>query len=147
MRQDLFSCFSRTALSGFLIVLIVLAGVQAASATTKEEAIALCKQALTSDHGAQKTRDIEFRHHDDVPYVYGNADFSDAVGVHFRCRVYHEKVRSLRFLVKDPEYEDGRAWSKERPRGAAHYDLQLDEAAKSPPPHDPATPHFERVPQ
>ena len=109
MRQDLISRFSRAMLNSFVTALIVLAGTQAASATTKEEAAALCTQELTSDHGAQKIRDIEFHYHDHVPYVYGNADFSDAVGVHFRCHAYYEKVRTLRYLVKDPEYVDGRA--------------------------------------
>ena len=147
MRKNLLTRFSRAPLNGFCTLLIVLAGAQAASATTDDEAVTLCTQALAGDHGAQRIRDIEVHHHDHVPYVYGNADFSDAVGVHFRCRVYHEKVRSFRYLVKDPEFENGRAWSKERPHGAAHNDLQLDDAAKSPPPHDPATPHFVRVPK
>ena len=109
MRQNLFARFSRATLNGFVTALIVLAGAQAASATTNDEAVALCTQALTSDHGAQTIRDIKVHHHDHVPYVYGNADFSDAVGVHFRCHAYYEKVRTLRYLVKDPEYVDGRA--------------------------------------
>ena len=147
MRQSLSTCFSHTLLSALLAIPIVIASVLAAPATTKEKAAELCMQALTNDHDAQNVRDISVHHHDGVPFVYGNADFVDAVGVHFRCRVYHEKVRTLRYLVNDPQYENGRAWSKERPRDAPHYDLKLDEAAMAPPPHNPATPHFERVPQ
>lgn len=146
MRQILASRFSRASLNGFASILIVLAGVQAAPAITNDEAVTLCTQELMHQ-GSLAIHDIEVHHHDRVPYVYGNADFSDAIGVHFRCRVYHEKVRALRYLVKDPTLRKGRAWSKERPHGAARYDLQLDEAAKTPPPHDPATPHFQRVPQ
>jgi hypothetical protein len=138
--------FSHAALRAAAAILIVLAGAQAASATSNDEAVALCTQELMSSHGAQEIRDVEVHHHDGVPYVYGNADFSDATGVHFRCRVYHEKVRTLRYLVNDPSMVNHRVWVKARPHGAAHHGLQLDDAAKAAPPLDPAEPHFERVP-
>jgi hypothetical protein len=146
MQQDLLLRFSHAALRAVAAILIVLAGAQAASATTYDEAVALCEQELMSNHGAQEIRVTLVRRHDHVPYVYGNADFSDATGVHFRCRVYHEKVRAVRYLVKSSHMASGRAWAKARPHGAEHHDLQLDDAAKTPPPLDPAEPHFQHVP-
>jgi hypothetical protein len=41
---------------------------------------------------------------------------------------------------------NGRAWAKDRPQGAEHEGLELDEPAMSAPPPDPASPHFVRVP-
>lgn len=144
--------FPSIAMRGAAAAILVMAGVHAASATTDDEAAALCQQELTGNQGALEVRDIEVRRHverdhEGVPFVYGNADFADATRVHFRCRVFNEKVTSVSYLVKDPEFVDGRAWSKERPHGAGHHDLMLDEPAKSPPPANPVSPHFERVPQ
>jgi hypothetical protein len=146
MQQDLLLRFSHAALRTAAAILIMLAGAQAASATGNDEAAALCKQELMSGHGAQEIRDVKVIRHHRVPFVYGNADFSDATGVHFRCRVYNEMVRAIRYLVKNPSMASGRAWAKARPHGAEHRDLQLDDAAKTPPPLDPAEPHFQPVP-
>jgi len=68
MQQYLLLRFSRAVLRAGAAILIVLAGAQAASATSKEEAAALCKQELVSNHGAQEIRDVEVtHHHDGVP--------------------------------------------------------------------------------
>jgi hypothetical protein len=146
MQQDLLLRFSHAILRAAAAALIVLAGAQAASATGNKEAVALCEQELMSSHGAQEIRDVNVIRHDHAPFVYGNADFSDATGVHFRCSVYHEKVRAIRYLVKNPSMGSGRAWAKARPHGAEHRDLQLDDAAKMPPPQNPPDPHFQPVP-
>ncbi len=146
MQQDLVPRYSHAALRVAAAILIVLAGAQAASATSNDEAVALCKQELMSNHSAQEIRDVKVIRHERVPFVYGNADFPDATGVHFRCKVYNNNFRELLYLVKDPTMAKGRAWVKTRPRGAEHNGLQLDDAAKMPPPLNPADPHFQRVP-
>lgn len=102
---------------------------------------------MLKKHEAVSVKDLKHVHHEDVPYVYGNADFSDLKGLHFRCKIYHGKVRKVRFLVKDSEFVDGRAWAKTRPRGKEHEGLELDAAATAPPPPDPLTPHFVKVPK
>ena len=146
MQQDLWLRFSHAVLRTAAAALIVLAGAQAASATGNEEAVALCEQELMSSHGAQEIHDVVIRRHRTRPHVYGNADFPDAAGVHFRCTVYHDKVVDIHYLVKNSHMASGRAWAKARPHGAEHNDLQLDDAAKMPPPLDPAEPHFQHVP-
>lgn len=94
----------------FIFVLALCFGwATVAVAITSEAAIALCEDEMLSEAEALSLRDLKVRRHDDVPYVYGNADFSDIKGIHFRCKIYHDKVRELRYLVKDPEYVNGRA--------------------------------------
>ena len=147
MQQDLWLRFSHAVLRTAAAVLIVLAGAQAASATSNEEAVALCEQDLMGSQGAQEIHDVVIRRHRTRPHVYGNADFPDAAGVHFRCTVYHDKVVDIHYLVKDPKVFGGRAWQKARPSGEAHHeDLELDDAAMMPPPQNPPDPHFQPVP-
>lgn len=124
---------------------LALTAVQA-GATTEEEAIALCTDEMMQNQGAIELRDIDFTRMRDVPYVFGNADFPDATGLHFRCRVYDERVTSVRYLVRDPEGMDQRAWVSTRPRGDETVGIVLDDAAKAPPAPAEVEPHFERVP-
>lgn len=114
--------------------------------TSNEDARQLCITEMATVQAATDTQALHVRRHDNVPYVYGVADFADIDGIKFRCKVFEEKVREVMYLVKDPEYVNGRAWSKTRPRGAEHSALQLDEPAMSAPPLDHPSPHFVRVP-
>lgn len=129
-------------------ICLVLLGSQlfAATKTSNDEAEQLCITELTVGQSASETDVLHVRRHDNVPYVYGKADFEDINGVHFRCKVFEEKVREVMYLVKDPEYVNGRAWSKDRPRGNQHSEIVLDEPAMSAPPLDHPSPHFVRVP-
>ncbi len=130
-----------------IVLALFLASANMASATSNEDAMSLCETKMVKENAALNIRDIRVRRHEDLPYVYGTADFEDAKGIHFRCKVFREKVEKVSYLVKDPEFVNGRAWATERPRGAAHEGLTLDEAALSPPPPAPESPHFVRVPQ
>jgi hypothetical protein len=117
-----------------------------ALATTEEEAVEICQRAMVESEGATGLADIDFRRHEDVPYVYGSATFNDGVTVHFRCRVYQEHLTSVRYLVGDPELPGGRGWSAHRPNGYSSTGIEIDEAAKSAPPTADFEPHFEGVP-
>lgn len=137
---------SRTA-RVFTAAFALAMGALPASATTDAEDLEMCKNELIEDHAATSVKDLKHVHHEDIPYVYGNADFVDIKGLHFRCKIYHGQVRKVRFLVKDPEFVNGRAWAKDRPHGPEHEGLELDAAASAPPPLDHPSPHFVRVPQ
>lgn len=128
------------------LALALAAAAPPAHATTEAEAIDLCRSAMTEGEGATDLQDIDFRWHDGVPYVYGNARFEDGVTAHFRCRVYHEQVTSIRYLVGDPEYVGVRAWSAHRPNGYTSEGIEIDEAAKAAPAPAEIEPHFETVP-
>lgn len=142
------SCYTGLRLVRSLAVVIAIAaGSIPASATTDAEDLEMCKNILIEEHAATNVNDLKHVHHEDIPYVYGNADFKDINGLHFRCKIYNGKVRRVRFLVKDPEFVNGRAWAKERPHGPEHEGLELDAAASAPPPLDHPSPHFVRVPQ
>lgn len=126
--------------------LVLLGGGQAAWATTDEVAVELCVSEMLRNQSAMAVVIDEVRRQNRVPFVYGDADFADAKRVHFRCRVYNEKVTSVKYLVPDPEFLTGTGWSPVRPRGADHVDLDLNEAAKAPPAAGTAEAHFEKVP-
>ena len=128
-------------------VFVLLAGAFPAFSTTDAEDISMCKDSLLQEHAATSVRDLKHVHHEDDPYVYGNADFEDINGLHFRCKIYKGEIQRVRFLVRDPEYVNGRAWSKERSHGVEHEGLELDAPAMAPPPLDHPSPHFIRVPQ
>ncbi|NDV63607.1 hypothetical protein G0Q06_14190 [Puniceicoccales bacterium CK1056] len=145
----IFSSFGvRSIIASATSVWLVLLSSQvfAATSTSNDEAKKLCVAELTAGQSATETEVVHVRRHDDVPYVYGKANFEDINGLHFRCKVWKEKVREVMYLVKDPEYVNGRAWSKKRPHGNTHKDVVLDEPAMSPPPLDHPSPHFVRVP-
>lgn len=139
---------ARTFLNAMAALCLAIIGspLSAATSTSNDEAMALCKTEMMSGHSATDVDDLRVRRHDDVPFVYGTANFADIKSIHFRCKVFEEMVREVMYLVKDPEYVDGRAWSKDRPHGEAPSDLVLDDAAMSPPPLDHPSPHFVRVP-
>ena len=140
----------------FLLTTIVAAffvflSSQIAFATSDEQAAELCKDKMLNQEGALDVRDVHVRRRVDprnekVPYAFGTADFSDAKGVHFRCRVFQEKAYEVKYLVKDPELEGARGWSTDRSHQDEHHGINLDEAAKSLPPTEISSPHFERVP-
>lgn len=138
-----------TALFCAVACLTAIVGVGISSATTREEAIELCTRELVDKLGAQVVRDPEVRRHDSAPFVYGSADYADATGVRFRCRVYKGKVRSVHHLVSDRSFARGWAWVDERPRGPTPAeepdDATIDEAVKAPP--SVVRPLFKRPPE
>jgi hypothetical protein len=144
---DMTGRFSSSRWNCAISLAIFLASANMAAATSSEDAIALCETEMVEKRAALDIRETRVRRHDDVPYVYGTADFEDIKGLHFRCKVFMEEVKEVTYLVKDPEFVDGRAWATDRPQGAVHEGLELDEAALSAPPPVPESPHFVRVPQ
>lgn len=134
-----------TIFAGLIAVLLVPAGT--ARTTTSETAESLCVREMEINQKALAIRDLKVRRHDDVPYVYGNADFDDIKNLHFRCKVRRDALQDVRYLVKDPEYVDGRMWVSDRPQGNAHENFVLDEPAMSAPPPVSSGPHFIRPPK
>lgn len=129
-----------------LLVLAAAAWPGVSQATTKDEAMALCKEALTTDHGASSLRDVSFYRHDHRPFVYGDADSADAKLVRFRCLAFEVKVAGVDMLEPDPGVTTGHSWVS-MPR-AAHADPDADastEAAAQKEALHPAEPHFVRV--
>lgn len=126
-------------------VLFISAGT-AVFATTGEEAIELCTKEMIENANAVDVRDMDARDHEDRNYAYGTADFADLQDLHFRCRVSNGKVIRVQYLVRDPEFVNGRAWTEDRPEPTKHEIFELDEAAKSSPPPIAPSPKFERVP-
>lgn len=126
--------------------LIVLATAIDAGATTRDEALTLCRAELTDGEGAISLNEVDFRRHDEVPFVYGDAEFADGARAHFRCRVYHNRVTSVRYLTGDRLNKGDRAWTKERPAGSEFHALELDEAARTAPAPAEIEPNFEKVP-
>ena len=137
---------SHTVRLGLAAGLLIAAGTLAARATSGEEAEALCQTALTDKYGATAFHDVVVRRHNELPFVYGNADFSDASNVHFRCKVFQGKLEAVHFLVRHPMDQYARLWTTERPHDKEHVNMQLDEKAMSPPPTAIGSPKFERVP-
>lgn len=127
-------------------LLVFLAGAQVAWATSDNDAVDLCNEDLLTNYGAESVQTDEVRRHDQVPFVYGTTDFADVKGVHFRCRVYNDKVTSMRYLVVDTENMVGTGWAIARPHETAPVELELDENAKAAPPTGTFEPHFEAVP-
>ena len=105
----------------------------------------MCKHVLKTQVEALEVRDLQVHFHGHLRFVYGNADFDDIAGVHFRCRVFDERVRELWYLVKSPNVRDGRGWARKRPHGAEHEGLELDKAAISTPTPIAPSPHFIHV--
>lgn len=90
--------------------------------------------------------DMDTRDHEDRDYAYGTADFADIENLHFRCRISDGEVIKVQYLVRDPEFVDGRAWTEDRPQPVDHELFEFDEAAKSSPPPIAPAPKFERGP-
>lgn len=134
--QELPLCAARTALQGVAAAVIVVAGVQAASATSNEKAISLCQDELLNNRGATAVSDIKTRRRSSVPFVYGSAELSDGRTVQFRCRVYHDQVTSISYLEADASSGSGDAWKPAGPPAVVPSDGAADEAAKAPPPAD-----------
>lgn len=126
--------------------LLVAAGTATVKATSGEEAMALCEADLKDNYGATSVYDIGVRRHNELPFAYGDADFSDATKVHFRCKVFQGKVDAIHFLVQHPMDDGARLWSTERPHGDEHVDMPLDDKAMAPPQVIEGSPKFERVP-
>lgn len=132
--------------AGFVAAILSIAGT--AHATSSETAMSVCSAEMEGNLKALDIRDLKVRRHDDVPCVYGNADFADIKNIHFRCEVRRDTLQEVRYLVKDPEFSNGRMWVTERPQGKAQQEiLFLDEPAMSAPPPVSPGPHFIRVPQ
>ena len=130
-----------------LVAAVGLAMAPPARALTADEEKNICKEEMISKRGATEVRDLLVRYYSNTPHVYGNADFPDINGLHFRCTLLGDKVDEVAYLVRDPDYENGRAWATERPHGAENEGLTLDEKAMTPPPPNPPSPEFVRVPQ
>ena len=109
--------------------------------------MALCEGELKNNYSATSVYEVGVRRYHELPFVYGDADFSDATKVHFRCKVFQDKVESIHFLVQHPMDDNARLWSTERPHGDQHVDLPLDDKAMAPPQYIEGSPVFERVPQ
>jgi hypothetical protein len=127
-------------------VLALLVAGAAARATTDDEAVALCRTDLVDTQGGQGIRNVEVLRHDGVPFVFGDIDFPDAPGLHFRCWVYHDAVRAIDYLVNDSNSASGQSWTGDRPHGAVTPSVEPDAAAKAPPPDGEFAPHFEKPP-
>lgn len=117
-----------------------------AQETPAERASAVCEKELLENRGASEFRQTRSRRSGAIRFVYGVANFADLAGVRFRCRVFRDKVISLGFLVKDPEYIDGTIWVDQRPTGTEGQGAVPDEDAMALPPVGPATPRFEKAP-
>jgi len=115
-------------------------------ATSSEIAIELCKTEMMETEEALEVRNLKVRRPEDKTFVYGDADFKDIERLHFRCRVHNDELQQIRYLVRDPDYVNGRAWAKDRPHPAKHEQFDLDEASMSAPPPIAPSPQFERVP-
>lgn len=131
---------------GALAVFLLAVWSGAAQATTKEETIELCKAEMFEKQGAKAVASLDYRRHDRVPYVYGDASFDKVPLIHFRCRIYQGRVTSVKYLVPDPNLAGGKGWVKIRPPKHKPEDAVLDEASKAPPPETLVEPHFEKVP-
>ena len=114
--------------------------------TPAERASAICEKELLENRGASKFQQTRIRRSGAIRFVYGVANFEDLSGVRFRCRVFRDKVISLGFLVKDPEFIDETIWVNQRPTGTEGQGVVLDEDAMALPPVGPATPRFEKAP-
>ena len=133
-------------IAGMMLSFAATMQASAVQATTDEEAAALCEAELIDQLGATRVADFKVRRHDGAPWVYGNADFDDVARVHFRCQVYHDTVRHVMYLVRDPESADGRGWSAALPVDSEHDEsLELDDAATTAPKTPLASPKFEPV--
>jgi hypothetical protein len=127
-------------------LILALTGAKASWATTDNAAADLCMKEMLGGQEAVSARITRVIRHDQVPFAYGDADFVDANRVHFRCRIYNDRVTSVKYLVVDPEFLTGTGWAVERPAGADHIETDLNEASMAPPPTDTTDAHFERVP-
>jgi len=134
------------------LALTALAAAPAAHATTDDEAIALCREALVETYGGQDIRNVAVYHGEGVPFVFGDADFPEVAGVQFRCRVYQGRVWSVEYL--DPNAGNGTDWAALSPEDApppeASPYMPAGDApaapAKGAAPTDEIRPHFETPP-
>lgn len=131
--------------AAILAVSFACAQTSVANEREDKEVIEVCRDEMVNNREASSVRDMDARDHEDRDYAYGTADFADMKNVHFRCRVKNGEVIGVQYLVRDPDYTDGRAWTKNRPHSDDHADFPLDEAAKSSPPPIATAPKFERV--
>jgi len=92
-----------------LLQLFLMAFPGISKATSEDEAISLCVEALKSDYGASDIRNLEFHRHDGRPFVYGYANVG-ADRVNFRCFAFQEKVESVDYLEPDASVSTGHSW-------------------------------------
>jgi hypothetical protein len=128
------------------LVLAAVAWPGISQATSEDEAMALCREALTSDYGVSNLRDLSFYRHDHRPFVYGDADTADGKLVRFRCLVFEEKVADVDMLEPDPGVTTGHVWvSMPRAAQATATTGETTEATPEKEALHPAEPHFARV--
>jgi hypothetical protein len=136
--QEFPLCAVRTALQGVAAAVIVVAGVQTASATSNEKAVSLCQEELLDKLGASSVGDIRVRRRNHKPYVYGSADFSDGRSVQFRCRVYRDKVTSISYQEEDASAGSGTAWKRAGPPATPPSDAGAGGSGEAATPKPPA---------
>ena len=131
-----------------LLCLFLLVGATSADAQGLEDrAKDVCRAEMTEQRAASNLRDMKVRWRNQIPFVYGAADFADIKNVKFFCQVNKNSVGMVRYLVRSPRAASGRAWVATRPQGTQQEELELDAAAITPPPADVPDPKFITVPQ
>lgn len=121
----------RTALQGVAAAVIVVAGVQAASATSNEKASSLCQDEMLNKRGATSVGDVRVRRRNHKPYVFGSAEFPDGRSVQFRCLVYHDKVTSISYREGDASAGSGTAWKRAGPPATPPSDAGAGDSGKA----------------
>ncbi|MEQ3708083.1 MAG: hypothetical protein ABNH23_01860 [Tateyamaria sp.] len=131
-----------------LLSVLLLFGANTASAQGLEDrAKDVCRAEMTGERAASNLRDMKVRWRNQIPFVYGAADFDDIKNVKFFCQINKNTVGMVRYLVRAPRAASGRAWVAARPQGSQTEELELDAAATTPPPADVPDPKFITVPQ
>ena len=129
-----------------LVSSICLFGAAAASATTVDEGIAVCKYELIEKRAALEVRDMTARTHEDRKYAYGTADFTGIKDVHFRCRVSNGKVLKVEYRATAHGYVDRSAWTEDLPTPVSQPNYDPNELAKPSSPPIAPSPEFQHVP-
>lgn len=89
-----------------LLLSFLIASPGISKATSEDEAISLCVEALKNDYGASEVRNLDFHRHDGRTFVYGYANVG-ADRVSFRCFAFQEKVESVDYLEPDASVSTG----------------------------------------
>ena len=135
------------AFAQLLCVLLLFGATVADAQGLEDRAKDVCRAEMTEERAASNLRDMKVRWRNQIPFVYGAADFDDIKNVKFFCQVNKNSVGMVRYLVRAPRAASGRAWVATRPQGSPTEELELDAAATTPPPEDVPDPKFITVPQ
>lgn len=135
------------AFAKLLCVLLLVGATNAVAQGLEDRAKDVCRAEMTGERAANNLRDMKVRWRNQIPFVYGAADFDDIKNVKFFCQINKNTVGMVRYLVRAPRAASGRAWVATRPQGSQQEELELDAAATTPPPADVPDPKFITVPQ